>query len=362
MLKINGKRIFFISDTHFGVKNNSEEWIEIQKDYFFNWFIPLIKKNYKPGDILFHLGDVFDSRQSLNLKVLNLGINIFEELSKIFVDGIYIICGNHDIFGKTNNEINSLISLKWIPNIKIFIEPETVMISNKKFFVMPWQKDHTTEKELLNNIEMHDYLLCHTDIKGMMFNKHTIIEEGLLYENLINFKKIYSGHIHYSQESGKIKILGCPYQLTRSDSNNKKGITLLDLETEKEEFFENDYSPKFIKIPFEEILNSTPEELNKIFKNNFIDITIEQELATKTPLSLLTDYVISPLKLTFIPIIKNNNNNIINDIIYNIDNKNFSLLNITRLYLENTSYDKETKDKIFKIIKKLSEKVMSLQE
>jgi DNA repair exonuclease SbcCD nuclease subunit len=74
------KRVIFITDTHLGVRNNSNDWIEIHEDYFKNWFIPLCKKIYRPGDCLVHLGDVYDSRQSLNLRVLNLGIDIFEEL------------------------------------------------------------------------------------------------------------------------------------------------------------------------------------------------------------------------------------------------------------------------------------------
>ena len=84
----NIKRIIFITDTHLGVRNNSNDWIEIHEDYFKNWFIPFCKKIYKPGDCLVHLGDVYDSRQSLNLRVLNLGIEIFESLSDIFKDGI----------------------------------------------------------------------------------------------------------------------------------------------------------------------------------------------------------------------------------------------------------------------------------
>jgi len=131
MKKINAKRVWFITDTHLGIRNNSEEWINIHRNYFYEWFIPLIKKNYQEGDILMHLGDVYDSRQSLNLKVLNLGIAIFEDLSDIFKDGIHIICGNHDIFGRSTNEINSLKSLKWIPGVKIYEEPESIQIGDK---------------------------------------------------------------------------------------------------------------------------------------------------------------------------------------------------------------------------------------
>ena len=42
-----------------------------------------------------------------------------ETLSDIFVDGIYILAGNHDVLRKTSNEISSLDVLKYIPNVNI---------------------------------------------------------------------------------------------------------------------------------------------------------------------------------------------------------------------------------------------------
>ena len=37
------KRLWMITDTHLGVRNSSEEWIQIVRKYFFEWFIPLVK-------------------------------------------------------------------------------------------------------------------------------------------------------------------------------------------------------------------------------------------------------------------------------------------------------------------------------
>ena len=70
------KRAFIITDTHLGVRNNSNEWIDIHREFFFEWFIPLCRKNYRKGDCLVHLGDVFDSRQSLNLTGIVTGKQI----------------------------------------------------------------------------------------------------------------------------------------------------------------------------------------------------------------------------------------------------------------------------------------------
>ena len=84
------KRVWILGDLHFGVRSNSLEWLEIQKDFFENEFIPTLEKEYKPGDVLVQVGDTFDNRQSINIKVLNYAINLFERLGKILPT--HIIC------------------------------------------------------------------------------------------------------------------------------------------------------------------------------------------------------------------------------------------------------------------------------
>lgn len=357
----NVKRIIFITDTHLGIRNNSNEWMDIHKDYFDNWFIPLCKKIYKPGDCIFHLGDVYDSRQSLNLKVLNMGIDIFEKLSEIFEEGIHIICGNHDIYAKYSNDINSLKSLKWIPGVNIYEEPESIKMGDKTIFLMPWRKDHDEERETLRKTDPHDYMFCHTDVKGLLFNKYVKITEGLDYEEIDRFEKVFSGHIHYAQDYKKMRMLGSPYQLTRSDTGNMKGITVLDLETGEETYYENKRSPKFIRISFEKVLNSTPNELEKTFKNNFVDILVDPQMAVKVPLGLLTEYVTPPLRITFTPV-TNPDEVIIDEGFHDLEGKNFSILDLTKIYLDNCNYEEEKKTKLYKAIQSLLKQVSNEKE
>ena len=98
------KRVWVLGDLHFGVRANSMEWLEIQKDFFENLFIPTLIKHVKPGDVLVQVGDTFDNRQSINIKVLNYAVTLFERLGEILP--VHIICGNHDIWAKKSNEIN----------------------------------------------------------------------------------------------------------------------------------------------------------------------------------------------------------------------------------------------------------------
>lgn len=346
------RRIWFITDTHLGLRNNSNEWIDQIREYFFDWFFPLVRKHYKPGDILFHLGDYFDSRQSINLKVLNLGVDVAEECSKIFREGVYIIVGNHDIWGKSNNDINSLKSLKWIPGINILEEPDTMIANGKKILLMPWRKDHEAESSFLESADPHDILCCHTDIRGLKFNKFTRVETGSSVSEFEKFKNVYSGHIHYSQRSGNINMLGSPYEITRSDMDNPKGITLLDLSTMEEIYFPNDFSPKFKRLYFNDILELNVDELEPIFRNNFIDIMIDPVMSLKAPLSILTDLINSQRSLKFHPYDPNQANSLSQQII-DTEGRQFNVLDFIREYVNLTDEETEIKEKMYQSLSKL---------
>lgn len=352
MINKKAKRVFFLTDSHLGVKSSSNEWIEIISDYFFKWFIPLVKENYRPGDILIHLGDVYDSRQSINIRVLNLGVNIFESLSEIFTDGIYVIAGNHDVFGKNTNDINSLKSIKWISSVNVVEEPVSITLGDKSFFLMPWRKDQEAESQCLEEAAAHDYLCCHCDIRGLKFNRYSSVEHGATIDKFTKFGKVYSGHIHYAQSELNVKMLGSPYELTRSDMGNPKGITLLDLETTKEEYFVNNFSPQHKKIEFSYLLDLTPQKAEEIFNNNFVDILIDPKIALKAPLNIITDILTKARRISFHPY-DSSQNNTISESIYTSDNKQFNVMDFIQEYVNGMEQDEETKQKLVNSIKKL---------
>ena len=350
------KRIWFITDTHLGIKNSSNEWIDIMNEYFRDWFFPLIRKEYKEGDILVHLGDWYDSRQSLSLKALNLGVWVAEEMSSIFKDGIYVIAGNHDVWGKSSNEINSLKSIKWIPNFTILEEPESATFGNKSVFMMPWRKDSDQERETLDSLGPHDYLFCHTDIVGLKFNKYTRVEHGTKEEDLNKFRRIYSGHIHYSQNQGNVRMLGSTYELTRSDMGNKKYILCLDLSTEKEKVYTNNFSPKYKKYAFNYILEKTPEELEPEFRNNFIDIFIDPSLALKTQLGVIPEIIGTQRSLNFHP--QNNSNIPVFNSTDGEPGEQFNVMGFIKKYVFSIPDEsEEAKEKLYNSLTKLYQKV-----
>ena len=352
MIETEYKRCLIVSDTHFGVRNSSYEWLDIMKDYFNNFFIPLLKREAKPGDFVMHCGDVFDSRHSLNLLVMNEAMAIFEQIAEIMP--IVIILGNHDIYRKESNEINSAKILRWIPNITVLEEPTVMKVANNKLLLMPWRKSVEDEIECVSAHEA-DYLFCHTDVKGLKFNKFTEIEHGMELMNMQKFKKVYSGHIHYAQLRKNFRMVGCPYQLTRSDINNEKGIWLVDFENDTETYFKNDYSPNFMRIIFEKILEMEVEDVNKMVINNFVDILVHPKWSLNFPFSTFAEEISGYKKLDFIPRTTDvdENGEIIPDDGTTLEN--FDVLTLAEKVINNTSHSDELKENLKKTIKNLYE-------
>jgi len=358
MLKIKANRIFLISDTHLGVRSNSREWMDIIEDYFKNKFIPLLKKEYKPGDILVHCGDVFDSRQSINLYILNKGLEIFEEIAEILP--VHMIIGNHDIFMKYSNEINSLKIFKHLKNIHIYHQPTVAQIGSKKALFMPWVDTAEEFMEIIKEPNNKaDIMFCHTDIQGMSFNKFTTIDEGANPDKFANFDRVYSGHIHYAQKYKNVRMLGCPYELTRSDSGNKKSIWLYDLDTDTEAEFQNDISPKFVKYKLEWLLEQPIGSLQELFYNNFVDVIISPQWSIKFPISTFNEKFSGYRKINYI--ISDHNDNVLDDeseTLLNDHNEEISLTSLIDKHIETLPYSENIKESLKKISNKFYQETL----
>lgn len=355
------RRIWMVSDTHIGCRSNSVLWMNLIEDYFFKFFIPQVKKNYKKGDVLFHLGDVFDNRQSINLAAQNLAIKIFEELSKIFPE-IHIIVGNHDIMRKNSNEITSVDCLKYIPNVTVHKNPKILEYGDAKCLLMPWRRDREHEKETLAEItEDIDYMFCHTETQGVQTSPSTkhLHEGGNDVSVFSRFKRVYSGHIHYRQEKKNFILVGNPYQMTRSDRGNQKGIYILDLNTGDHQFIENDHSPVFIRYYINNILDMTMGDIAKEIKGNFVDVFIPSNVLGQYNINSFMDYLdgianrLDP-KIFDEEVGYDFDESSVNDFKGDID-----LMKISKDYINSLTYDDELKERLYNSVESLYKKVLS---
>jgi DNA repair exonuclease SbcCD nuclease subunit len=351
----NIKRAWLISDIHFGVRSSSLEWLDIHDSYFYNFFIPLLKKNYKEGDALFVLGDVFESRQSINILVLNKALEIFRDLSRIMP--IVMIVGNHDIYRKQSNDVNSAIIFNTIDNIEVHTSPIIKNVRNASIFLMPWVEDKENE---INVIKDHpaDYMFCHTDFLTMKYNRKVDIELGLDSEHVSKYNKVYSGHIHFSQHLKNIRMIGCPFQLTRGDISNQKYVYNINFETGEETRFANNYSPIFLKFKIDDILNITIEDMKRHVKNNYVDFIIEGHWVTKFPFALFADSLEGHRKVNYVLSSLQKDDDTLDDEEY--DGEEIDLEKLIALYCNELPYADKTKEKLLEVSLRLYKKAINL--
>lgn len=310
-IHINQTKGIFISDIHFGVRSSSEEWQYNIKDYFYNWFIPYLKKLKNKKDyVIYCLGDIFDDRKSINIEVNDLAITIFSDIANILP--IFIINGNHDLYKKTNKGTTSLKSLENIPNITLIMEPTILNIGSEEksinILAIPYLGDLSLEGNyLIKNKKNIKYAFMHTDISKMKYDNGQEITAGV---NVDLFKgKIFSGHIHTRQENGNVLYVGSPYQTKRSDIGNIKGIYDIDFLNGKLNFTENNYSPIFQKINIDIFLSMNDEDRNKLINNNYNDILIPEKDLHKYKLNSLYEIINkSAAKRITISVIKSDQN------------------------------------------------------
>ena len=284
---IDYNKIFLISDLHFGVRSNSIEWLQNQLNFFENFYIPYLKQNKKEGDILVMIGDWHDSRQLLDITILNTSIDIMLKLSSIIP--VYCITGNHDIAKRNDTDVNSLRIFKYINNVTIYEKPVVITNGVNKILVLPWIGDNKEEENYVRSNDI-DYVFAHTDIVGSKYDNGKPIIKGSDLGNVNNsVKRIFSGHIHKRQEFDKLIYIGSPYHTKRSDIGNQKGIYVFNPNKNTYEFTPNNLSPVFQRIKLEDILEWELSYVSSILENNYTDIVVPDKYIHLFNLTIFID-------------------------------------------------------------------------
>ena len=272
-------KIFLIGDSHVGLgyPNSVDKWFNIHEQYFSQFLIPLLKKKVKEDDIIVHLGDFFDNRNILPINILNFGMKVIEDISKIAP--LHILVGNHDCWHKSSSEINTLRPFKYIPNVYIYEEPTKINFNDKSILMLPFIEKKKQQIEMMKKFSGCDFLFCHSDLNGAKMHLTSVAHKNndkIGIEEFSGFKKVFSGHIHLQQVNKNFTFVGSTFEMDRNDLGNQKGIYILDTIDNSEEFIPNDISPKFKKVWVkneEDILS-----LDKISTRDYIDLKISNSL------------------------------------------------------------------------------------
>ncbi len=273
-------KIFLIGDTHIGLgyPNSVDKWYKVHQEYFTDFLIPTLKKRVKPGDIIVHLGDLFDNRNVIPINLLNYGMDMVEEISKIAP--LHIIIGNHDLWSKSASEINSIRPFRYIPNVTIYDKVSQLEYNGKRILMMPYVEKRLEQIKHISENKNCDYLFCHSDLNGCRMHLNSVAHRNpdkIDIENFDGFEAVYSGHIHLVQRNKNFTFVGSIFQMDRNDYGDQKGLFVIDTADGSEEFIKNDVSPVYKKV---RVVGEEDVELLETLKTSkdYIDIAISNNL------------------------------------------------------------------------------------
>lgn len=235
-------RVAIITDQHFGARGDSSQCLDYYENFYSKVFFPKLKENNITTILI--LGDTFDRRKFINFNTLHRAKKMF--FDKAYHEGIMItmITGNHDVYFKNTNEINSPeLSLKEYDNIVIINNPETVNVHGVDVCFLPWIcADNFADS--MNEIKTTKAEICmgHLEISGFAMYRGVESHDGLSKESFNKFDLVFSGHYHHRSNDGHVFYLGNPYELTWQDYKDPRGFHLFDLDTRELEFIQNPYS------------------------------------------------------------------------------------------------------------------------
>ena len=208
--------------------------------YFNEIFIPLLKKYSKDGDIILHLGNIFHNSDLIPTKLLNNTLMVVQKIAKIrpfyFLDGY-------------DTELLKLF--KTIKNTIIVDKP--LSLNNCKLI-----------PKKFNIIE-------HINLEDKIVFINSKIDQTILEKYNIDF---YCGFYDLRKEHNNIINIGTPYQL---DKKSSSGIYIIDTDTRKKKYLENNKSLKYEVIRITDVSQIDTLDAEYIRENN-ISIEIDKSL------------------------------------------------------------------------------------
>ena len=265
-------KIAIITDTHFGARNDNQNFNEYFYKFYDNVFFPTLEERGITTCV--HMGDVVDRRKYISYRIANdfrkKFIQRFQELNI----NLHIIIGNHDTYFKNTNEVNSMEELVGSDRFKIYTGPEVVNFDDVPIQFIPWiNANNYSESMSALSKSPADIIMGHLEINGFEMQVGHFSESGYDKELFRRFDTIFSGHFHHKSDDGQIYYLGTPYEIYWNDHNDPKGFHIFDTETRERERIVNPYTI-FDKIYYDDASNDYSNHDFSSYKDKYIKLIV----------------------------------------------------------------------------------------
>lgn len=263
------KRVL-LTDTHFGVKNNSVTWLNSQQDFVYKQFIPYLKSlSSGPDQVkVIHLGDVFDSRSTISTLVATRVVQMVKDISDC-VDSFVIIGGNHDYYSPQSDSIDSLNLLLGGTGVELYTNEMGIDVADGDLYV-PWYEwiNKTAEIQSLIDTGTVKHVYTHADI----------VNEDI---PITGYSGLWSGHVHTpSMDYSKhIYNMGSCFPLTFADCNSDRGFYVVSSDENEQGQDKIEFVPNTQSIHFWRLYNDSifDDAIVSRFKStDYIELYINQ--------------------------------------------------------------------------------------
>lgn len=269
-----------LGDTHLGARSDSKIFHKIQKKFFEEQLFPYIEENNIKT--LITLGDFFDRRKFINYETLSLAKTVFFDKLRDMGVSVWMIVGNHDTYYKNTNSVNSvdlLIREEEYPNVKVFSEPETVIIDQVKVLMLPWinSENYSNSIEAVKTSDAR-FVVSHLEMKGFEYFRGVTSDHGHLDADLLSkYEYVWTGHYHTKSSRGNIHYLGTPYEMNWSDYNDPKGFHHFD---GQELTFIQNLDQVFVRLYYNDSdLSKTESDMKnlKSHKDQYVKLVVREK-------------------------------------------------------------------------------------
>ena len=242
-------KIALVTDTHFGARGDHLAFDkQFDKFYTETFFPTLVERGIKN---VIHLGDMFDRRKYINyLTLRNCRKYFFDPMLKLGIK-LDVIVGNHDVFYKNTNDINSPgLLLQQYSNLSAYDRPVELTYDGLDILMLPWICTDNYE-DSMTMIKDTSATVClgHLELAGFQMHRGQVNDHGFSPSIFNRFDLVCTGHFHHRSSNGPIHYLGNPYELTWADYEDPRGFHIFDTETRELEFIVNP-NRMFYKIFF----------------------------------------------------------------------------------------------------------------
>lgn len=267
-------KIAILNDTHSGIRNSSEIFLNNAEDFYNNIFFPECEKQGITQ--ILHLGDYYDHRKFVNFKALNHNRRVFLDQLRKRGMTMDIIPGNHDTYFKNTNELNSLKEClgHYMNEVNIIMEPKVMSYGSLKIGLVPWicQDNYDVCINFIKECKA-DWIGAHLELSGFELMRGVKSTHGMSADLFKRFEMVLTGHYHCSSRQDNIWYLGSQLEFFWSDAHDPKYFHIVDTETRQIEKIRNNYTI------FEKVLYNDDEmDYNnynyKKFSKKFVKVVV----------------------------------------------------------------------------------------